>query len=53
MAKRVDYRKFYAQYYGIKVPEDFDIHHIDFDRSNNDPSNLLMLPKNLHKENTK
>lgn len=27
MAKRVDYRKFYAQYYGIKVPEDFDIHH--------------------------
>ena len=49
MAKRVDYRKFYAQYYGIEVGKEFDIHHIDFDRSNNDPSNLLMLPKNLHK----
>lgn len=49
MAKRVDYRKFYAQYYGIKVPKYFDIHHIDFDRSNNEPLNLLMLPKDLHK----
>lgn len=47
-SKRVDYRKFYTQYYGIEVPEDFDIHHIDFDRSNNNPSNLLMLPKDLH-----
>lgn len=47
-SKRIDYRKIYAQYYGIEVPEDVDIHHIDFDRSNNDPSNLLMLPKDLH-----
>ena len=43
-----NYRKYYGEYYGIEVAEDFDIHHIDGDRNNNDISNLIMLPSKLH-----
>ena len=37
MAKKLDYRQYYKDYYNI-----------DFDRSNNDINNLLLLPKPLH-----
>lgn len=43
-----NYRKIYEKHYGFKVPHGFDIHHIDGKRSNNDISNLLMLPHDLH-----
>jgi hypothetical protein len=43
-----DYRKLYEQTYGITIPHDFDIHHIDFNHNNNDISNLVALPKELH-----
>lgn len=46
--KLKDYRKKYKRFYTIEFNEDFAIHHIDFDRSNNDISNLLLLPKELH-----
>lgn len=42
------YRTKYKRHFGIKFGSDFDIHHMDFDRNNNDISNLLLLPKELH-----
>ena len=43
-----DYRLKYKRYFGIEFGKEYVIHHIDFDRSNNDISNLLLLPKELH-----
>lgn len=50
MAKNnTNYRKFYAEYYGIKWdPKKFQIHHIDGDHSNNSIENLVLLPTELH-----
>lgn len=48
MAKNIDYRKYYKEYYGIEFGSKYDIHHIDFNRSNNDISNLIVLPHLLH-----
>lgn len=48
MAKNFDYRKFYKEYYGIDFGSGYDIHHIDFDRNNNDIENLIVLPHSLH-----
>ena len=37
------------EYYGINDPgEEYDVHHIDFNRENNDIRNLILLPKKLH-----
>lgn len=46
--KLKDYRKKYKRYYGIDFSKDYVVHHIDFDRSNNDISNLLLMPRKLH-----
>lgn len=46
--KLKDYRKKYKRYYGIDFSRNYVVHHIDFDRSNNDISNLLLLPRGLH-----
>ena len=44
-----DYRKLYADYYGISWdPAKFEVHHIDGNRQNNDIDNLILLPKELH-----
>ncbi len=43
-----NYRKKYKQYYGIDFDGYYAIHHIDFDRTNNDIENLLLLPRGLH-----
>ncbi len=45
-----NYRRIYEKHYGVKIPKDYDIHHIDEDRENNDPSNLLALPRQLHRK---
>ena len=44
----MNYREKYKRFFGIKFGSDYVIHHIDFDRKNNDISNLLLLPKELH-----
>jgi hypothetical protein len=44
------YRKIYSILTGLEVPKDFEIHHIDFDRKNNDIKNLVALPKKLHRQ---
>lgn len=46
----MNYRKKWEKYYQRKIPEGFDIHHIDLNRENNDISNLLLLPAELHNE---
>lgn len=48
MAKNFNYRQYYKDYFKIDFDEDYDIHHIDFDRKNNDISNLILLPSKLH-----
>jgi hypothetical protein len=42
------YRKFYEKCTGKEVPKDFEVHHIDHDRSNNSIDNLVAIPKKLH-----
>jgi len=44
----MNYRKLYEKYFGIKIPPEFDIHHIDFNHENNNIENLILLPKSLH-----
>ena len=43
-----DYRRIYKEHYGIEFGKEMAVHHIDFDRSNNDISNLILLPRALH-----
>lgn len=44
----IDYRKKYEDYFGIELGDDMDVHHIDFNRENNDIDNLLAIPSELH-----
>ena len=50
--KKINYRKIYEKHHG-PIPKDqdgktYDIHHIDGDRSNNDPSNLKAVSLQDH-----
>lgn len=49
MAKNIDYRKYYKEYYGIDFGSDYVVHHIDFNQQNNNIYNLILLPKKLHR----
>ena len=43
------HRLVYEDYYKIKIPDDWDIHHIDEDKSNNTIDNLVLM---THEEHT-
>ncbi|MGN0451460.1 MAG: HNH endonuclease [Acutalibacteraceae bacterium] len=43
-----NYRTKYKRFYDINFDKSYHIHHIDFDRTNNDITNLLLLPGELH-----
>lgn len=43
-----NYRAIYKKYFGIDFDKNYVVHHMDFNRNNNDISNLLLLPKELH-----
>lgn len=45
---RNNYRQYYKEYYNIDFDKTFAIHHIDGNRDNNDISNLLLLPSDIH-----
>lgn len=45
---RKNYRKKYEDITGVKIPQNHEIHHIDFNRENNEILNLVCLPKELH-----
>ena len=38
------------EFYNTKIPDGYEIHHIDFDRSNNNISNLQLLTVTEHKK---
>ena len=38
------------EYYNGKIPKGYEVHHIDFDRSNNDISNLQLLTRAEHRK---
>lgn len=44
------YRIKYKKHFGIEFDENFEVHHIDLDRKNNDIDNLVLLPKELHEQ---
>lgn len=44
----MNYRKFYQEQTEVELPKDFDVHHIDGNRKNNDIMNLIALPSKLH-----
>ena len=44
----MDYRKIYENHYGIKIPDGFEIHHVNKDRNDNRIENLLLLPSRIH-----
>lgn len=44
------YRRYYEKKCNIKIPKGYEVHHIDFNRENNDIMNLVLLPKELHKK---
>jgi hypothetical protein len=41
------HRRVYEDNYGA-IPYDWDVHHVDHDKANNDPSNLIALSKDDH-----
>ena len=45
-----NYKKLYAERFGITWGNDLEIHHIDRNRNNNDISNLILLPGELHRQ---
>lgn len=45
---RVNYRKIWEEFSGKQIPEGYHIHHLDGDRDNNDPSNLVCLSPAEH-----
>ena len=47
--KKINYRKLYESHYNILIPKSYELHHIDADRTNNNISNLIDLPKEFHK----
>lgn len=46
----MNYRDKYKKHYNINFDRNFDIHHLDFNHENNEMSNLLLLPKQLHEQ---
>ena len=42
------YRQEFEEAYDILIPEGYEIHHIDRNHDNNELSNLMILPKELH-----
>jgi hypothetical protein len=46
----MDYRRIYEERLGISLPLEFEVHHIDMNRDNNEIENLVALPKHVHQE---
>lgn len=46
--KLKNYREKYKRHYNIDFGSEYVVHHIDENKQNNDISNLLLLPRDLH-----
>lgn len=44
----MNYRNIYLNETRVDIPKDFEVHHLDLNRDNNDIDNLVALPKDLH-----
>lgn len=44
----MDYRKFYEEKTKRRLPKNWEIHHINFNREDNSIENLLALPQKIH-----
>jgi len=47
--KKSNYRKEYLKYFDLEDDKNFQVHHLDLNRDNNNIYNLVLLPKNVHK----
>jgi hypothetical protein len=45
---KLNYRNVYEKHYGVKIDKGNQIHHIDLNRLNNDPSNLIEVTQEEH-----
>ena len=43
-----NYRKKYQKHHNLELDSNTDVHHIDWNRKNNDIDNLIAIPKSLH-----
>jgi|TARA_R110000824_G_scaffold50251_3_gene140525 hypothetical protein len=43
----INYRKLYEENNG-KIPENWEVHHIDFNHNNNNLKNLIAVPSMVH-----
>ena len=43
-------KRLFEEKYDVIIPRDFEVHHIDLNHFNNDLSNLMILPKVLHRK---
>lgn len=48
MTRRRDYRKIWSDFHGLNVPFGWHIHHMDGDKINNDPANLICVSPHVH-----
>ncbi len=46
--RAVNYRRLYEAHLGRLLPKEVHVHHIDHNRLNNCPSNLVAIPAKLH-----
>tara|TARA_R100000664_G_scaffold12125_1_gene19531 strand:+ start:1314 stop:1532 length:219 start_codon:yes stop_codon:yes gene_type:complete len=44
---KINYRKLYEKKYG-KIPNKWEVHHIDFNHNNNNVDNLIAVPSVVH-----
>lgn len=44
------YRKYYEEKTNKKIPENFEVHHIDGNNKNNHILNLVAIPSSLHRK---
>nr|DAH58037.1 MAG TPA: HNH endonuclease [Caudoviricetes sp.] len=45
-----NYREYYKKYFGIDFGNEFEIHHIDGNRDNNNIDNLILIPDKTHSD---
>lgn len=49
VTRRFEHVEVWEQHHGRTVPDGHDIHHLDGDKTNNDPANLLAVTRLEHK----
>lgn len=45
-----NYRKLYENHHNVKIQKGYEIHHLDHNHENNEITNLVCIPRKLHKK---